>query len=130
MSRTPKDVIADHYAAGSRGDLDGMIADFADDIEWIEAAGFPLAGTYHGPQAVKNEIFIGLGADWDGWHPEIDQLVADGETVVAIGWYLGTHRGTGKAVRTRVAHVWTVRGESIVAFEQITDTVPVRDAAS
>jgi uncharacterized protein len=129
MSRTPKDVIADHYAAGARGDLDGMIADFAPDIEWTEAAGFPLAGVYRGPNAVKTGVFMALGGDWDGWHPEIDQLVADGATVVAIGWYLGTHRGTGKALRTRLAHVWTVQDESVVAFEQITDTLPVYDAA-
>jgi ketosteroid isomerase-like protein len=129
MARTPAQVIDAHYAAGARGDVDGMIADFADDIEWIEAAGFPLAGTYHGPQAVKNEIFLGLGRDWEGWHPEIERLVADGDTVVAIGWYLATHRATGKPVRTRVAHVWTVRDEKVVAFEQITDTLPVDQAS-
>ena len=130
MPRTPKEVIADHYAAGSRGDLDGMIADFADDIEWTEAAGFPLAGIYHGPEAVKTGVFMALGADWDGWAPQIDELVADGETVVALGWYTATHRATGKPVRTRLAHVWRVSGERIVAFEQITDTLPVRDAAN
>jgi len=129
MARTPKQVIEDHYAAGARGDLDGMIADFADDIEWTEAAGFPLAGTYHGPQTVKTEIFLGLGRDWDNWHPEIDQLVADGETVVALGWYVGTHLRTGKTVRPRVAHVWVVRDEKVVRFEQITDTLPVDQAS-
>ena len=74
-----------------------MIADFADDIEWTEAAGFPLAGIYHGPEAVKTGVFMALGADWDGWAPDIDQLVADGETVVALGWYPGyasRHRQT------------------------------------
>lgn len=129
MSRTPKDVIADHYAAGARGDLDGMIADFAADIEWTEAAGFPLAGVYRGPNAVKTGVFMALGGDWEGWAPHIDELVADGGTVVAIGWYTGVHRGTGKALRTRLAHVWRVSGEQIVAFEQITDTLPVFEAA-
>ncbi|MEO8261902.1 MAG: nuclear transport factor 2 family protein [Pseudolysinimonas sp.] len=129
MARTPKDVIADHYAAGARGDLDGMIADFADDIAWTEAAGFPLAGLYRGPQAVKTGVFMALGGDWEGWAPHIDELVADGEVVVAIGWYTATHRATGKALRTRVAHVWRVRDEKVVEFEQITDTLPVHDAA-
>jgi ketosteroid isomerase-like protein len=32
-------------------------------------------------------------------------------------------------VRTRVAHVWTVRDEKVVAFEQITDTLPVDQAS-
>jgi ketosteroid isomerase-like protein len=129
MARTPKDVIADHYAASDRGDLDGMIADFADDIAWTEAAGFPLAGTYHGPEAVKTGVFMALGADWDGWAVHVDELVEEGGTVVAIGWYTSTHKATGKALHTRVAHVWRVRDEKVVAFEQITDTLPVRDAA-
>lgn len=129
MARTPKDVIAAHYAASTQGDLDGMVADFADDIAWTEAAGFPLAGTYHGPDAVVDGVFKALGADWDGWSVHVDELVTEGETVVAIGWYTGTHRATGTALRARVAHVWRVRNEKVVAFEQITDTLPVFQAA-
>lgn len=130
MARTPKDVIAAHYAASTKGDLDGMVADFAPDIAWTEAAGFPLAGTYHGPDAIKKGVFMALGADWDGWAVEVDRLIADGDEVVAIGWYTAKHRATGKALRTRVAHVWRVSDEKVVAFEQITDTLPVREAAA
>ncbi len=53
-----------------------MIADFADDIEWIEAAGFPLAGTYRGPDAVKTGVFIALGGRLGGLVSRtIDELV-------------------------------------------------------
>jgi ketosteroid isomerase-like protein len=49
---TPRSVIEDHYAASARGDLDGMVAPFADGIVWTDMDGFPYAGTYRGADAV------------------------------------------------------------------------------
>src|SRR3954469_2498160 len=62
-----KDAIEAHYAAGDAGDLQGMLAPFAPDIIWTEAAGFPLAGTYIGPAAVAENVFGALQRDWDGY---------------------------------------------------------------
>ena len=41
-------IVSDHYAASSRGNLAGMLADMDERTEWTEMAGFPLAGTYVG----------------------------------------------------------------------------------
>jgi ketosteroid isomerase-like protein len=128
--KSPREVIEAHYAAGERGDLPGMMADFASDIVWTEAAGFPIAGTYVGTDSVRDNVFIALAKEWDGWAVAIDELVVDGETVVGLGTYTGTNKGTGKAVSTRVAHVWRVRDGKAVRFEQITDTAEVIDAMS
>lgn len=126
--KSPREVIESHYAAGERGDLPGMMADFATDIVWTEAAGFPLAGTYVGADSVRDNVFIALAKDWDGWAVAIDELAVDGETVVGLGTYTGTNKSTGKSLSTRVAHVWRVRDGKAVKFEQITDTAEVLDA--
>lgn len=128
--KNPREVIEAHYAAGGRGDLPGMMADFDPGIVWTEAAGFPIAGTYVGIESVRDNVFIALAQDWDGWAVTIDELVVDGDTVVALGAYTGTNKATGKDLSTRVAHVWRVRGGKAVKFEQITDTALVIDAMS
>ena len=128
--KSPREVVAAHYAAGDRGDLPGMMADFDPKIVWTEAAGFPVAGTYIGIDAVRNNVFIALAQDWDGWGVTIDELVVDGGTVVGLGTYTGTNKATGKHLQTRVAHIWRVRDGKAVAFEQITDTALVTAAMS
>jgi len=122
------DVIRAHYAASDRADIDGMIADFADDIRWTEAAGFPLAGTYVGPQAVVDGVFLALGEEWDDYTLAIDEVIDGGDAVVGIGTYSGTHKRTGRFFAARVAHVWRLSGGRVTAFEQFTDTLLVARA--
>ena len=128
--KSPREIIEAHYAAGDRGDLAGMMADFDPKIVWTEAAGFPVAGTYVGVDAVRDNVFIALAQDWDGWGVTIDELVVEGETVVGLGTYTGTNKTTGKRLSTRMAHIWRVREGRAIAFEQITDTALVIAAMS
>lgn len=126
---THRDLVAAHYAAGARGDLAGMLADFAPDIRWTEAAGFPLAGTYVGPDEIRDRVLAVIAAEWDGFGMRVDELVGDAGTVVAIGRYVGTHRRTGRPLDARAVHVWRLGGDKITGFEQITDTRLVALAA-
>jgi uncharacterized protein len=75
---TNLDVIRDHYAAGSRGDLEGMLAPFAAEIAWTEMAGFPYAGTYHGVEEIVENVFARLGTEWEGFRVDIDELLDAG----------------------------------------------------
>ena len=125
-----KDIIEAHYAAGDAGDLPGMLAPFADDIIWTEAAGFPLAGTYIGPAAVAEHVFGALQRDWDGYTVAIDELIDTGDTVIGLGTYSGTYRETGKSFQARVAHIWRLADGKAIRFEQITNTAEVLAAMS
>ena len=48
---TNKEIIENAYASFATGDVPAALGAMADDIQWTEADGFPLAGTYVGPQA-------------------------------------------------------------------------------
>lgn len=123
------DIVEAHYAASERGDLAGMVENFADTIAWTEMAGFPYAGTYVGTDAIKAGVFGRLGADWKGFRADPDELVDGGDgTVVAIGHYSATHRATGKGMRVRFVHVWRVEDGKITGFEQFTDTHLFRES--
>ncbi|MCS5498346.1 nuclear transport factor 2 family protein [Cnuibacter physcomitrellae] len=127
---TAREVIERHYAASDRGDLDGMLSVLADDIVWTEAAGFPLAGTYVGPQSVAQNVFAALQRDWEGFALAVDEIVDCGDTVIGIGTYTGTDRGTGKPFQARVVHIWRVEDGKAVRFEQVADTAQIVAAAS
>ena len=128
--RTPHQIIADHYPASDRKDLDAMFADVADDVQWTEMAGFPCAGTHVGPAQVIEKVFKVLGAEWEGYRFELERLVDGGDTVVGIGDYHGRHRKTGKDMHARVTHVWHLQGGKVRRFEQFTDTLLVAQAMS
>ncbi|AJT41302.1 nuclear transport factor 2 family protein [Psychromicrobium lacuslunae] len=127
---TNLDLIAAHYEASARGDLEGMLAPLADDIRWTEAAGFPLAGTYVGPQAVLQNVFAALAKDWDDFGVDLERLLDAGERIVAVANYRGKNKKTGKTLLTRVVHLWEVADGKAVSFEQIVDSVPVLEAMS
>lgn len=122
------DIIRAHYDASDRGDLDGMLAPFAADVSWTEAAGFPYAGTYIGPDAVAAGVFQRIQDEWDDYTVAIDEIVDGGDVVVGIGTYSGTYRATGRFFAARVAHVWRLRDDRVIAFEQFTDTELVNRA--
>ena len=121
--RSNHQIIADHYAASARHDLEGMLADLAADVQWTEMAGSSLGGTYVGRDAIIANVFVPIGRDWDGYGFELERLVDGGETIVALGHYVGRNKASGKRLHARVAHVWQLAGGKVRRFEQICDTV-------
>ncbi|WP_411881826.1 nuclear transport factor 2 family protein [Polaromonas sp. YR568] len=124
------DIVRAHYAASAQGNIDAMMAHVSPQVRWTEMAGFPCAGTWVGPQAVAENVFAVLGRDWVGYRFELQSLIDGGEHIVGMGSYHGTYRATGKDMQARVAHVWHLREGKVVAFEQFTDTLLVRQAMS
>ena len=128
MTTQPIDIVSAHYAASAQGNVQEMMAHVSPQVRWTEMAGFPCAGTWVGPQAVAENVFAVLGRDWIGYRFELQTLIDAGDQVIGVGTYHGTFRATGKAMQARVAHVWKVQNGQIVAFEQFTDTLLVRQA--
>jgi uncharacterized protein len=124
------DIVRAHYAASAQGNIGEMMAHVSPQVRWTEMAGFPCAGTWVGPQAVAENVFAVLGRDWIGYRFELQSLIDGGEHIVGMGSYHGTYRATGKDMQARVAHVWQLREGKVVAFEQFTDTLLVRQAMS
>ena len=132
MSQDNIAVSQSFYAAMGRGDIAAGFGVMDENMEWIESDNFIYAdkSPYIGPNAILNGVFLRFVAEWEGFHPEIDRIVGTGETVVAIGRYVGTYRETGKAVNAQLAHIFTVRNGKLVRFEQVTDTAQFRDAVT
>ncbi|MFQ0812528.1 DUF4440 domain-containing protein [Brucella anthropi] len=126
--RSAYEIVKAHYDANARRDMDGMLADIAQDCRWTEMDGFPCAGTYVGPMAIVENVFAALGAAWDDYTFTLDRLLDAGDDVVATGNYTARNKATGKAMDVRVVHVWGVADGKIRRFEQFTDTLRVAEA--
>lgn len=124
---TNKEIIQGMYDSFASGDVAAVVAGLSDNISWTEADGFPLAGTYIGPEAVVENVFMRLGEVGDNWGVVVERLVADGDTVVADGKYTWNHTGTGEPCEARMAHIWTLADGKATTFHQHVDTVKVRE---
>jgi len=124
---TNKEIIEGAYASFATGDVPAALGVMADDIQWTEADGFPLVGTYVGPQAVLEGVFMRLGEIGDDFAVVPEQFVADGDTVVALGHYAWKHKTSGAPAVVKMAHVWTMDDGKAVAFQQHVDTIRVRE---
>lgn len=125
---TAYEIVKSHYDANDHKDIEGMLAVIADDCQWTEMDGFPCRGTYVGPQAVLENVFMKLGGEWDNYTFTLERLLNAGNDVIGIGNYTGTYKKTGKTMNVRVVHVWTVADGKVRHFEQFTDTLRIAEA--
>jgi hypothetical protein len=121
-------VISGIYAAFAKGDVPTVLGALDAQIEWREAEGFPIQGTFVGPDAVLNGVFMQLGNYWDGFSVTADEVVVSGDRVVSFGHYAGTDKKTGKAFRAAFAHAWRLKDGKVTHFQQYTDTHLIHEA--
>ena len=132
MSQENVQLVRDLYEAFSKGDVATVLGRMDQSIEWREAENFVYAdrNPYIGPQAVLDGVFMRLGSEWDGFTVSPEEWLDAGNHVVVLGTYSGTHKATGRKVRAQFAHVWAVRGQRVVRFQQYTDTKQFADVVA
>ncbi len=125
---TNLDIIRATYEGASEENGKHLLAALAADATWTEAAGFPYAGTYIGPDEVFAKVFHRLATEWEGYQAQVLTYVADGERVAAFGVYSGTYLATGKYMRATFAHLYRLDKGQIVSMEQFVDSAMVLQA--
>jgi hypothetical protein len=117
-----KRLVLDFYEAGARGDMDACFAMLADDVVWTNIGSTRFSGTYAGKQNLAENLLGPLfGQLKAGIASEVEQLVAEGDTVVA------QTSGTaeildGKPYNNTYCQVITVRDGRIAAVTEYMDT--------
>jgi ketosteroid isomerase-like protein len=132
MSQENLEIIRGLYEAFGRGDIPAVLGALDANVEWREAEGFLYAdqNPYMGPGAVLAGVFARLGGEWEEFQARPDSFLDAGEAVIAQGHYGGVYKATGRKVRAQFAHVWTLRGDKVVTFQQYTDTKQFSEAAT
>jgi ketosteroid isomerase-like protein len=114
------------YEAFAKGDVPSVLGIMDANIVWKEADGFPLAGTYNGPQGVLEGVFMRLGPLWEGFAVTPQEFIDGGDTIVTLGKYSGKAVATGKSLLVDFAHVWTLQDGKVTRFVQYVDTLLVQ----
>jgi uncharacterized protein len=122
-------LVKNFYTALGSGDVPAVLSLLDENVKWTEAERFPYyTGTWHGPQAVLNNLLKRLAADWDGFSAKADDFMIEGDRIVSFGTYAGTYKKTGKSMTSPFAHVWTVGDGKIKSFLMYTDTAKILEA--
>ena len=75
------------------------------------------------------EYLKGLNADWEMLFYRVDEYIAQGDRVVALGSTSWRNKQTGKVVLTPKADIWRMRNGKIVQFSEFYDTAKLIAAA-
>ena len=121
------EVVESIYEAFAAGDVEGVLGAMSPDIVWNEADDFPYAdrNPYVGPVAVAEGVFGRIAEEWDGFAVEVDEILDAGDTIVALGRYVGTFKATGKPQNTQLVHVWRLKDGQAIGFQQYANTLHV-----
>jgi ketosteroid isomerase-like protein len=125
-----KEIIQGMYFAFAAGDVETVVASMTEDIVWNMAENFPYSegNPYVGPEAVVNGIFARLATEWEYWHVKPEEMLAEGDKVVAFGRYEAKNKETGKTLNAQLVHVWTLVDGKAARFQQYADTAQAQAA--
>ena len=119
-------VVEELYSAFASGDMD-QLSKLLAGTDWVEAAGMPYGGTYHGFPDIAANVFGPIGRDVQGFSAIPDEIMPAGDDrVLALGQYRGT--GAHGPLDAPFAHLWTVRDGRITHFVQHVDSQLFRQA--
>jgi ketosteroid isomerase-like protein len=121
--RTNVDVVQATYEAFGRGDIPALLDLLTDDVEWTlqGPSAIPFAGPRRGREGVA-EFFSLLGDTIEFQQFEPREFVAQGDTVVVVGFERNLIKPTGRTFEQEWAHVYTLRDGKIAKGRFFEDT--------
>lgn len=127
---SPRDTVQRLYDAYRARDESRLREILAPDVEWNQCAGFPGGDRRRGIDDVLAGILGSNHAIWNDFRAVTHEFLVDGESVVVLGAYSGTHAESAKSMRSDFVHVYRVRNGTVARFDQIADTWPMVEAMS
>lgn len=121
-------IVQDLYQAIRAQDFATCRQLWSEEIEWIQNPGFPNGGTWHGADAILENVFPRLVSTWKDFAIRIDELIEAPDRVIVLGAYTGTHHETGKTLNASFAHVYDLREGKIHRFRMFADTKTIWNA--
>ena len=115
-------IVKDFFAAIGSGDMHGLLALVAEDIEWIiPGEDWPLAGTHRGHAGVA-EVLQKASVEVETTFPEPPEFVAQGDRVLVVGVAKGKIKATNKTFEDHWVFDITVRKGKLTNIREYIDT--------
>jgi uncharacterized protein len=121
MSQENVDLVRGGYDDFNSANIEGVIARFDPEIEWIEPGGGNApAGTFKGPDSVANDVFAKVQENFDEFTCTVAEASDQGDTVLVTARFKGKNK-SGAELDTQAEHVWEIRDGKVVRFENKVD---------
>lgn len=120
MPGTSEDTIRGLYDAFGRGDIPAIIGTLDEEIDWVSPGNLPHGGHFSGREDV-GRFFESIGEHWETLAVDVEQLLSDGDRVVALVSTRGRLRGSGQETGYTAAHAWTVHDGRPMRFAETVD---------
>jgi uncharacterized protein len=120
-----KKVVQDAFAAFGRGDIPSLIGTLSDDVDWHGVIGVGPNVPQGGPRKGHKEVvkfFEQVAGTVDFKRFEPQKFVAEGDVVVALGFYESVVKTTRKHFESEWVMVFTLRDGKIVKFREFSDS--------
>jgi ketosteroid isomerase-like protein len=116
-------VVQQAYEAFGRGDVPGVLDLLTEDVVWTlqSPSTIPFAGTHRGREGIA-EFFslVGEALEFELFEPR--EFVAQGDTVVVLGYERSLAKATGRPLEQEWAHVYTLSDSRIATGRLFEDT--------
>ena len=120
------------WAEGKGRDVDGWIA-ILDEAVALRSIGQGAAGIeFSRARRNRSEVLDyprQLTRDWEMLSYRMDEYVAQGDRVVALGRCAWRNKRTGKVADTRKVDIWRFKDARAIEFEELFDTASAMAAA-
>jgi ketosteroid isomerase-like protein len=115
-------VVESLFEAFGRGDVAYILDQLVDDVHWVAHLdpSVPWSGDYSGKGNVPR-FFQALGGSVEVTGHPVNQIVAQDDTVVALGDVSFSVRSTGKTGNSSWVYVWKLRDGKITGYDQFND---------
>jgi len=121
MSQENVDLVSGGYDDFNSGNVEGVIARFNPDVEWIEPGGGNApTGTFKGPDSVANDVFATVPENFEEFTCTVEEARDQGDTVDVTVRFKGKNK-SGAELDTQAEHVWEVRDGKVTRFENKVD---------
>lgn len=127
MSSENKQLIQRMYDAFNRGDIDTVLAGVTGGVAWHALGAAPFDGRYLGRDQVR-QFFKVLGESVQMDQFDVDEILADGNKVVALGKLRATVRESGHHYETPWVHIFELREGKVASLHIFSDTHAVASA--
>jgi hypothetical protein len=115
-------IVKDAFAAIGRGDMQGLLALSAEDIEWIiPGEDWPLAGTRRGHAGLA-DLFQTHSETVETSFSEAREFVAQGDRVLVVGFARGRIIATNRTFEDDWVFAITVRNGKLTNIREYIDT--------
>lgn len=122
-------IVEQMYAAFGRQDIPAILGSLADDVDWqiVGPMEIPHAGPHRGRDQVGG-FFKKIAENTNIEKFEPREFVAEGDKVVAIGYYSGKAKPTGRSYETEWTMVFTFRNGKVTRFREYSDSATLAAA--